>query len=211
MDNHTIWNRTAKDSPVLILTHGAGAGMSSPFMKKVTQLLCDQGLSVVRFEFPYMQKMAQTGKRRPPDRQAVLLDAWREQIEKVRKQADISLFIGGKSMGGRMASQLTEEYGNKATVSGVVCFGYPFYPAGKQDKPRTAHLTGTQVPHLIVQGERDTMGNRETVSHYELSSKINIHWLPDGDHDLKPRKASGYTHQQHLEEAARQVVAFVRQ
>ncbi|WP_330926525.1 alpha/beta family hydrolase [Candidatus Sororendozoicomonas aggregata] len=211
MDSHSIWNWAEKDSPVLILAHGAGAGMSSPFMDKVAKLLCQQGVSVVRFEFPYMRQMAQTGKRRPPDKQSVLLDVWSGQIEKIRKEVSVPLFIGGKSMGGRMASLLMAQREYNATVSGVVCLGYPFYPAGKLDKPRTAHLTSTGVPHLIIQGERDAMGNRETVSHYDVSDNITIHWLPDGNHDLKPRKASGYTHQQHLEQATRQVVAFVRQ
>jgi predicted alpha/beta-hydrolase family hydrolase len=109
-------------------------------------------------------------------------------------------------MGGRMASLLADELGADA----LVCLGYPFYAAGKPEKPRVEHLTGLNTPTLIVQGERDALGNRETVQLYVLSPAIEVMWLAAGDHDLKPLKASGLSHGQHLEAAADKVAAFLQ-
>ncbi|MYA54490.1 MAG: hypothetical protein F4X89_13585, partial [Dehalococcoidia bacterium] len=113
--------------------------------------------------------------------------------------------IGGKSMGGRIASMVAEEAG----VAGVVCFGYPFHPPGKPERLRTAHLEAIATPVLILQGERDTFGRREEVAGYALSEQVRVHWLADGDHGLKPRKASGRTEAENLEEAAREAARFV--
>ena len=100
-----------------------------------------------------------------------------------------NLVIGGKSMGGRMASLIADEAG----VAGLVCLGYPFHPPGRPEKTRTAHLESLRTPALIVQGTRDTLGNREDVGRYTLSDAIGLTWLEDGDHSFKPRKASGLT------------------
>ena len=225
-----LWNHpSAIDNPktdraVVILAHGAGALMDSPFMEEITARLNKAGITVVRFEFPYMAERRQNGKKRPPNTAKVLLESWRQVITSVRTDiGDAPLFIGGKSMGGRMATMVmandfTAGFENDVdkntqeavqNVSGVICLGYPFYAAGKQDKPRISHLETMTTPVLVIQGERDTMGNRETVSHYTLSSAVRIHWLADGNHDLKPRKVSGITHDQHLNEAAEQIASFV--
>jgi predicted alpha/beta-hydrolase family hydrolase len=103
--------------------------------------------------------------------------------------AGATLFIGGKSMGGRMASMVADE----SDVAGLVCLGYPFHPSGKPERLRIDHLRSLQTPSLFVQGERDALGNRATVSSLELSSKIRFEWLPDGDHSFKPRKSSGHS------------------
>ena len=113
--------------------------------------------------------------------------------------------MGGKSMGGRMASLLADELGADA----LVCLGYPFYAVGKPEKPRTEHLAGLKTPTLIVQGERDALGNRAAVEGYVLSPSIEVMWLVAGDHDLKPLKASGFSHEQHLEAAAVKVAGFL--
>jgi predicted alpha/beta-hydrolase family hydrolase len=134
-----------------------------------------------------------------------LLEKWREVYALVRTQVAGRLAIGGKSMGGRMASLLADELGADA----LVCLGYPFYAAGKPEKPRVAHLADLQTRTLIIQGERDTLGNQATVAGYEVSEQIELYWLPAADHDLKPLKASGFTHQQHLESAADRVAAFL--
>ncbi|MCT9980814.1 hypothetical protein M2R48_21065, partial [Acinetobacter sp. I-MWF] len=91
----------------------------------------------------------------------------------------------------------------------LVCLGYPFYAVGKPEKPRVAHLAGLNTPTLIVQGERDALGNRAAVQGYDLSPSIEVLWLAAGDHDLKPLKASGFSHEQHLEAAAVQVAQFI--
>ncbi|EKT4465722.1 alpha/beta hydrolase [Pseudomonas putida] len=190
----------------LILAHGAGAPMDSGFMEDMAQSLAEQGVGVVRFEFPYMAQRRVGGGKRPPNPQPVLLDCWRQVYAQVRPLVTGPLAIGGKSMGGRMASLLADELGADA----LVCLGYPFYAVGKPDKPRVEHLAGLRTRTLIVQGERDALGNREAVEGYVLSPSIQICWLTAGDHDLKPLKASGFTHEQHLQAAAQRVAAFLQ-
>ncbi|CAG8870131.1 hypothetical protein PS627_03871 [Pseudomonas fluorescens] len=191
----------------LILAHGAGAPMDSAFMDDIAQKLAGQGVGVVRFEFPYMAQRRATGGRRPPNPQKVLLETWREVYQQVRLMVAGTIAIGGKSMGGRMASLLADELGADA----LVCLGYPFHAAGKPEKPRVEHLAGLRTRTLIVQGERDALGNRETVEGYELSPAIELCWLEAGDHDLKPLKVSGFSHEQHLQTAAQRVAAFLEQ
>ncbi|MBA1200951.1 alpha/beta hydrolase [Pseudomonas capeferrum] len=191
----------------LILAHGAGAPMDSDFMESMAQRLAKLGIGVVRFEFPYMAQRRSTGGRRPPNPQAVLLDSWRAVYRQVRPLVAGRLAIGGKSMGGRMASLVADELGAQA----LVCLGYPFYAAGKPEKPRVEHLALLSTPSLVVQGERDALGNRETVQGYCLSPSIQLCWLQAADHDLKPLKASGHTHEEHLQTAAQRVAEFLCQ
>ncbi|MDJ0948284.1 MAG: dienelactone hydrolase family protein [Alphaproteobacteria bacterium] len=192
------------DAPVTVaLAHGAGAPMDSDWMDAVATVLAARGLRVARFEFPYMARRRADGKRRPPDRQPVLLDCWRAVVAALGADR---LVIGGKSMGGRMASLVADETG----VRGLVCLGYPFHPPGKPEKTRTEHLETLRTPTLILQGERDPFGGREEVSGYRLSAAIRLYWLADGDHGFKPRKASGRTEAQNLEEAAAAVADFAR-
>ncbi|MCQ4310772.1 dienelactone hydrolase family protein [Pseudomonas stutzeri] len=189
----------------LILAHGAGAPMDSPFMAQMTQRLVARGVKVFRFEFAYMAERRHTGRKRPPNPQALLLQQWRDVYGYVRQQTAGRLAIGGKSMGGRMASLLADEL----EVDALVCLGYPFYATGKPEKPRVAHLAELRTPTLIVQGERDALGDRNTVAGYPLSPAIRLSWLATADHDLKPLKRSGLTHDQHLDNAADAVAAFL--
>jgi predicted alpha/beta-hydrolase family hydrolase len=204
--------RIAVDSPrgtpcaSLILAHGAGAPMDSPFMAQMTERLVAQGIEVFRFEFAYMAERRHTGRKRPPSPQAQLLQQWRDVYGYVRQQAAGGrLAIGGKSMGGRMASLLADEL----EADALVCLGFPFYATGKPEKPRVAHLAELRTPTLIVQGERDALGDRDTVAGYVLSPAIRLDWLASADHDLKPLKRSGLTHDQHLDNAADAVAAFL--
>lgn len=189
----------------LLLAHGAGAGSDSPFLETIATGLAERGIYVGRFEFPYMKTQRKTGRRRPPDRQPTLEAAWRQAVE--RFDGAGRLFIGGKSLGGRIASLLA----NELEPAGLVCLGYPFHPAGKPDRLRVAHLAELTRPTLIVQGERDPFGSRDEVSGYRLSATIELHWLPDGDHSFRPRKSSGHTEEQHLASAVERVAEFVRQ
>lgn len=198
-----IWDEPPQVAfSTLILGHGAGAPMDSPFMQQMAQGLAARGVRVVRFEFAYMAQRRVDGRKRPPNPQAQLLQQWRDVHAQVRQQVAGPLAIGGKSMGGRMASLLADEL----DVAALICLGYPFYAAGKPEKPRVAHLAELRTPTLIVQGERDALGNREAVAGYDLSPAIALHWLQAADHDLKPLKASGFSHEQHLDCAA-QVIA----
>ena len=194
-----LWNQPVRTSKAtLILAHGAGAPMDSDFMTAIAELLTQRGVAVVRFEFAYMAARRLDGKKRPPNPQARLLEQWREVYARVRQKVEGPLAIGGKSMGGRMASLLADEL----AVDALVCLGYPFHAVGKAEKPRVAHLADLRTSTLIVQGERDPMGDAQTVAGYRLAEAIRIHWLVAADHDLKPLKRSGFTHQQHLVAAA---------
>ena len=202
-----LWNGAVQGAGwTLILAHGAGAPMDSQWMAEMAERLAVRGVNVLRFEFPYMVQRRRDGGKRPPNPQPVLLECWREVFSEVRRHVAGSIAIGGKSMGGRMASLLADELGADA----LVCLGYPFYAAGKPEKPRVAHLAHVKTPTLIVQGERDALGNREAVEAYTLSPAIEVHWLVAGDHDLKPLKASGFSHTQHLEAAADRIVSGLK-
>lgn len=187
----------------IVLAHGAGAPMDSAPMTAVARGLAASGLRVARFEFPYMRRRRETGERRPPDREPVLREAWHAVIEELGGGGP--LVIGGKSMGGRMASLIAGEAG----VRGLVCLGYPFHPPGQPDRLRTAHLRDLRTPTLIVQGTRDPFGTPEDVQGYELSPAIQVVWLEDGDHSFKPRASSGRTEKQNVAEAVAAVVGFV--
>ncbi|WP_095128763.1 alpha/beta family hydrolase [Pseudomonas sp. Irchel s3h14] len=206
-DHGWLWNAaSAPASATLILAHGAGAPMDSGWMNDMAARLAASGVNVLRFEFPYMAQRRVDGGKRPPNPAPKLLECWREVYAVVRRHVAGRLAIGGKSMGGRMASLLADEL----EVDALVCLGYPFYAVGKPEKPRVEHLAALKTPTLIVQGERDTLGNREAVEAYTLAPSIEVFWLVAGDHDLKPLKASGFTHEQHLAAAAKKVADFLR-
>ena len=183
----------------LLLAHGDGAPTDSPFLQTMASGLAALGWRVVRFEFPYMAKARQSGQRRAPDRQPVLLQSWRDQVAAAASQGP--LFLGGKSMGGRMASLVLEEQAQAAAVLGCLCLGYPFHPPGKPESLRIAHLETLTQPVLVVQGERDSFGRRAEVEGYGLSSAVQVHWIPDGDHSFKPTKRSGLSESANLQEA----------
>jgi predicted alpha/beta-hydrolase family hydrolase len=164
----------------------------------VAQRLAMSGVGVLRFEFPHMAQRRIDGRKRPPNPQAKLLECWHEVYAAVRSSVDGRLAIGGKSMGGRMASLIADD----VQADALFCLGYPFYAVGKPEKPRVAHLAELQTPTLIVQGERDALGNRETVEGYALSKSIDVHWVPTANHDLKPLKSSGVTAEACLQEMA---------
>lgn len=184
-----IFNRPRrKRGATFLFAHGAGAPMDSPFMEAFANGLAARGLTVVRFEFDYMHRRRLTGRRSPPGRAERLVGQLKEIVE---CQESRRLLIGGKSMGGRVASLLAAEH--EGVAKGLVCLGYPFHPQKRPDKLRTAHLANLRIPTLICQGERDQLGRKEEVESYALSDKIEMAWYDDGDHDLKPRKSSGLT------------------
>lgn len=193
---------------LLVLAHGAGAPMDSSFMQAIAGLLAARGVHVVRFEFAYMAARRAGGGRKPPSRMPQLLQEYRSVLGGVANASRV--FIGGKSMGGRVASLLAADGAQNCNVSGLVCLGYPFHPPGKPDKLRTAHLPDLACPALIVQGERDPFGTREEVSAYALPASIAFHWCPAGNHDLAPPKRSQFTAQANLVSAADAIAAFMK-
>lgn len=202
-----------KDSGItFILAHGAGAPMDSDFMNEVSEAFSEHGISVVRFEFPYMQERRETGKKRPPDRAPKLLACWKEVIDQYAA-TNTPLFIGGKSMGGRMATMVASDLNVQSTegaVKGCVCFGYPYHAPGKPEKVRNEHFSDAKVPILILQGARDAFGTQEEVTNYPSFERVSLHWLNDGNHDLKPRKVSGTTHKANIEEAVNVAAGWMK-
>lgn len=192
----------------LIFAHGAGAPMDSDFMSALSRQLAEAGVTVVRFEFPYMAQRRNGGSKRPPDRQPVLLDCWREVYGEVAANADLPgpLMIGGKSMGGRMASLAADELG----VAGLCCFGFPFHAPGKPEKLRVEQFAQMTTPARIFQGSRDPFGKPEELVSVAFSPAVQLCWLEDGDHDLKPRKASGLSQDDHLNYVTTAVADFAR-
>lgn len=164
-----------------LFAHGAGGAMDTSFMNVVASGLAERGIRVVRFEFPYMAARRTSNKRGAPDRQPVLLDTFRQVVEEHGGGGKV--IVGGKSMGGRMASMIADEVGAR----GLLVFGYPFHPPGKPAQTRTAHLEQLRTPSLILQGTRDTFGTRDDVAGYTLSPAIRIEWMEKGDHSLKGR------------------------
>lgn len=193
----------------LLLTHGAGAGMPSPFMSAFTQLIANLGISVTGLDFDYIHLSHLENRRRPPPPVAKLADELAKTLDDVCPAIpEQNIIIGGKSMGGRVASMVAAGKQLHQRVNGCVCLGYPFHPPRKRNQWRTEHLAGIALPCLIIQGERDPFGTYGEVMAANLPPSIALHWLKDGDHDFKPRKTSGITHRDNLETAAKTVAEF---
>ncbi len=210
--NYKIINNVDRPKAQVIFAHGAGADMHHDFMNKITELLNKENINVLRFNFPYMNKRKETGRRYPPDRMPKLLECYQSIISELNLN-NLPLFIGGKSMGGRVAATLmsNNDIGSNELkhVNGTFCLGYPFHPPKKLDKLRLDPLLQAIKPVLIIQGERDTLGSQQDIATYNLPELCNVVYLEDGDHSLKPRIKSGYTHQQHIESAVQSIVNFV--
>ncbi|MDA9556217.1 alpha/beta fold hydrolase [Vibrio sp.] len=190
-------------NPIFIFAHGAGAGMDHSFMESIAQGLAEKGIQVIRFNFPYMIKRAEDGKRRPPDRSPKLLEAFEAVIDEYAK--DALVVIGGKSMGGRMASLLSEN----DKVKAIACLGFPFHPPGKPENYKGEQLSTLDKPCLILQGQRDTFGKEEEFSEFELSKSVQVQFIPDGDHSFKPRKRSGFTEEANIQLSIRYLADFI--
>jgi len=199
------WFKASEPVAQFVFAHGAGAGSDSEFMQDMAKKLSYAGINVALFDFAYMETAKAQNKKRPPDRAPKLLARYELVLSQL--DAKLPLFIGGKSMGGRMASMLVCE--TQAQVRGVLAYGYPFHPPGKPDKLRVDHFDEIPCPFLVLQGERDTFGNKSEVSALSLGKMPELFWLPDGDHSLKPRKASGFTEPQNRQLAVERTVQFI--
>ena len=202
-----IYNGLETD-PLFVFAHGAGAAMNSDFMECIATGLAMQNIRVARFNFHYMQQAVTSGKRRPPERAPQLI----MQFETLLVQINAPCVIGGKSMGGRMASLLAAKLvtGRATNIKGVACLGFPFHPAGTPEKLRTDHFDDVGLPQLIIQGTRDPLGSQSDVDGYSLPKCIQWLWLDDGDHNLKPRIKSGFNYEQHLQKTIVHLANFVK-
>jgi predicted alpha/beta-hydrolase family hydrolase len=198
-----LFNGPKAAALTLVLAHGAGGAMDSPFMETIAAAAAKAGIRVARFEFPYMRRRRETGHGGAPNPGPALMQSWRDTIEKLG--GGKRLAIGGKSLGGRIASMVADETG----VRGLVCLGYPFHPPGKPEQTRVRHLEQLRTPALILQGTRDAFGKPEEVGKYKLSRAIRIEWLQDGDHSFKPRARSGRTEADNLNAAVTYLTEFI--
>jgi predicted alpha/beta-hydrolase family hydrolase len=164
----------------LVLAHGAGAGQRSPFMVRFARGMADRHISAATFDFPYI-----TAGRKVPDRAPVLEQAWRDALAAAKATfAPLPLYIGGKSMGGRMASHIAAQECDG--IKGLVFLGYPLHPPGQVEKRRDAHLPSIHEPMLFVQGSRDAFGTSADIK--ALLPKLEraeVHEVTGGDHSFK--------------------------
>ena len=197
----------ARAKCTILLAHGAGGAMDTPTMTGAAQALAEAEFRVARFEFEYMAARRRSAARKPPPRAETLCPEYLAAVDALKAKGP--LIIGGKSMGGRIASMIADDLHAAGRIVGLLCLGYPFHPPGKPEQLRTAHLAKMKTPALIVQGTRDPFGSRTEVETYTLSKAIKILWLEDGDHDLKPRKRiSGFSAEDHLRTLAARAAAW---
>lgn len=194
------------DAGRIVWVHGAGAGHLSLFMRQFAARLAAEGIQVLAIDLPYMQQMNEQQKRRPPPpvkQTMAQLAGWYDLLTPLGAEP---LWVGGKSMGGRVASLFASE----RSCQGVIVAGYPFHPPKHPERLRLSHFPAIKCPMQILQGERDPFGTYDDVLGYELGTKVDVVWLADGDHDFKPRRTSGVNQQVLIDEAAIHAASFVR-
>ena len=188
-------SKSPAGSPLLVLAHGAGADQRHRWMVDMARRLADRGVDVVTFNFLYTEQ-----RKRTPDRAPLLEQTWRDALDAIvqRLKPRGRLAVGGKSMGGRIASMVLAAQPETAAwkkVNGLVLLGYPLHPPGQPDRPRTAHLPDIRVPILVVQGTRDIFGTRAEVEPIfsTLKTLVAFEFIDGGDHSFAVPKSSGRT------------------
>jgi predicted alpha/beta-hydrolase family hydrolase len=203
-DVSAVWDGPGDAPNALVLAHGAGNDLNSSFMAHFAAGLADAGIDVCRFNFLYTER-----GRRTPDRTAVLEETYRAVLESAKAgRPGARLFIGGKSMGGRIASHLAAA-GER--VDGLVFLGYPLHPPGKPEKARATHLSDIKVPMLFVEGTRDPFCPLETLEKLraDLVAETTVAVIDDGDHSFKVRKSSGRSTEEAWDEAVSAVADWL--
>ncbi|MDM9620857.1 alpha/beta family hydrolase [Rhizobium sp. S96] len=209
MNDRFLFDGPPDAETTILLAHGAGGAMDSASMTAAAQALAVRGFRIARFEFGYMAARRVSDSRTPPPRADKLIPEYVAAVQAL--QGSGRLIIGGKSMGGRVASMVADDLRAKGEIVGLLCLGYPFHPPGKPEQLRTAHLAQLKTPTLICQGTRDEFGTKDEVATYVLSPAIDVLWLEDGDHDLKPRKKiSGFSAADHLSTMAARVEVWAK-
>lgn len=207
-----LWPRNLNSPPpdhhLFLFSHGSGAPMDSPFMERITEMLFEQGICAVRFEFPYMAERRTSGAKRPPPAAEKLLPDFLEKITLLKNVSKRPLFIGGKSMGGRVAAMIG--CAPPKAVRGVICFGYPLHPPGAPEDLRSLPLEKAVTPTLVCQGERDPFGKRDDFARFIPSDRVTVEWMESGDHDFVPLQSAMTTHQRNILRAAQLAAEFCR-
>lgn len=191
---------------ILLLAHGAGAPMDSIFMNTISDGLNNNGIITFRFEFPYMEKR-RSGKNTFPDKLDVLCDFYKKIYFNIKKaNPDKNIWLGGKSMGGRVSTLISRSL----DIKGVIVFGYPFHPINKLDKLRLESLQLSGPPILIIQGTRDKFGTITEVKKYKIHKNNTIFWIKDGDHSYNTLKKSGLSSKDAIVQAYNEASIFIK-
>ena len=197
----TIYQPVFKPIAKLLLAHGAGAGNKHEFMHQYASLMVDKGVEVHSINFPYMQLVYELEKKRPPNSNKILTEYFCQLIE--QQEQDLPLFLAGKSMGGRIATQVAADKQLNNQIKGVIALGYPFIPPGKPEKlqQRMAHFEAINVNTLILQGERDPFGNVDLLNQLHLPLSFTLEWITSGEHSFKPLRSSGVSFEHNMNHA----------
>lgn len=200
--------RAGVDRAVL-LAHGAGSDRNAGALVAVADALEEAGIPSLRFDYPY-----RTAGRRAPDRPAVLEAATRAAASDLARRAGLGpdrLVLGGRSMGGRMCSQVVGSTDEPLPALGLLLLGYPLHPAGKPERRRDAHFPQLAVPTLFVSGTRDALAPRDELSEAarKIPGRVTFHWLETADHGYRPLKSSGRTSDDVLADVASVATAWV--
>ena len=192
---------------ILILAHGAGSPMDSCFMNSLVKNLVTENFLVIRFEFPYMQKR-RNGIKLFPDTIEILSDYFISVIKYIKdKYSGKYIWVGGKSMGGRVACHISKVI----NIKGVIVFGYPFYSLKNPNKVRLEVLRQDGPPILIIQGDRDKMGNKEEILNYILNKSVKIVFLEGGDHSFLTIKKAIYSQKDLIGIASKHAYNFIKE
>ncbi|TDF42298.1 alpha/beta hydrolase [Alteromonadaceae bacterium M269] len=222
MDVNSSYRRTvlsqdnlsvSQNEPIadFVFAHGAGAGKDSDFMQQMAELLEKRGIKVHLFNFEYMAQALLNKKRRPPSKMPILCDDFKKVVQDVVDNREVPrpLFIGGKSMGSRVACEVASK--EAFSISGTIAYGYPFHPPKKPEKSRLETLTQQTQPCLVVQGESDALGSQSEIQEFDLPDNIRMHFISTANHDLKPLKRSGLSHDESLTMSADETLAFIKE
>jgi len=197
--------RPTKARRLLVLAHGAGAGMSHPFMEMLAGELAGVGVGTLRYQFPYMEERRHVPDA-PPVLTATVVAAARAAAEAA---PGLPLLAGGKSMGGRMTSQATAQHALDG-VRGLVFFGFPLHPPKQPGTKRADHLVKVTVPMLFLQGTRDTFADLKLLrpACAKLGSRATLHVIETADHSFHVLKSSGRSDAEVLRELAETAAAW---
>ncbi|MEM6829712.1 MAG: alpha/beta family hydrolase [Bacteroidota bacterium] len=190
---------------VIIIAHGAGAGMDHPFMQSIAHAISQRGIHAVRFNFPYME-----AGRKSPGSSKKNIEAWRVVIPEIQKKYPaLPIFLSGKSYGGRMASHLLAETPIDG-IQGIIYFGFPLHAPGKVGKERADHLDKINVPQLFLQGTRDKLATIGLIKEVVATLKdASLYEIPDGDHSFKVPKSASLSQDETLKLLTDQSISFI--
>lgn len=204
-----VWHEpTEPCGSAVLLAHGAGLPMMAPFMQAVADGLCARGFGVLRFNYPYAERMAREGRRRAPDTAARLEACHTSALEELRRRAPGRRWLlAGKSMGGRIGTHLAAK---GEDCAGLVLFGYPLHPPRRLDKQRHEHFPAIVQPTLFLQGTRDALCDLDALTRAleRFGGASTVHVVDGGDHSFSVPKRSGRTSAEVLEELLDAVAAW---